>query len=64
VARRDSSEVKEKVVKVTLDEGERGIAPGQSAVFYLGEEVLGGGIIGDYPLTKEKKNDTHKLSMI
>jgi len=45
VARRDSSEVKEKAVKVTLDEGERGIAPGQSAVFYLGEEVLGGGII-------------------
>ena len=31
--------------KVTLDEPERGIAPGQSAVFYQKEEVLGGGII-------------------
>lgn len=32
-------------VKVILDESERGIAPGQAAVFYHGEEVLGGGII-------------------
>jgi len=43
--------------KVVLAEPERGIAPGQAAVFYLGEGVLGGGIITDYPLTKEKKND-------
>jgi len=34
-------------IKVTLSEPERGISPGQSAVFYLGEEVLGGGIITD-----------------
>ncbi len=39
-------------VRVVLDESERGVAPGQAAVFYLprqqagqGEEVLGGGII-------------------
>jgi tRNA-specific 2-thiouridylase len=32
-------------IKVVLDEPERGIAPGQAAVFYKGEEVLGGGII-------------------
>jgi len=32
-------------VKVILDESERGVAPGQAAVFYQGEEVLGGGII-------------------
>ncbi len=31
--------------KVALDEPERGVAPGQAAVFYQGEEVLGGGII-------------------
>lgn len=33
--------------KVVLKEAERGVASGQSAVFYLGEEVLGGGIITD-----------------
>lgn len=33
-------------VKVILDEPERGVAPGQAAVFYQQEEVLGGGIIG------------------
>jgi len=30
---------------VTLDEGERGVAPGQAAVFYDGDEVVGGGWI-------------------
>jgi tRNA-specific 2-thiouridylase len=35
----------EGMVRVNLTEPERGIAPGQSAVFYQGEEVLGGGII-------------------
>jgi len=34
-----------KGAKVVLDESERGVAPGQAAVFYQGEEVLGGGII-------------------
>ena len=31
--------------RVVLKEAERGVAPGQSAVFYAGDEVLGGGII-------------------
>jgi len=34
-----------KEMKVVLDEPERGMAPGQAAVFYQGEEVLGGGLI-------------------
>ncbi len=33
------------VVKVTLDDYAIGVAPGQSAVFYGGDKVLGGGII-------------------
>lgn len=32
-------------IKVILDEPERGIAPGQAAVFCVGKEVLGGGMI-------------------
>ncbi len=32
-------------VEVILAESERGVAPGQAAVFYQGEEILGGGII-------------------
>jgi tRNA-specific 2-thiouridylase len=32
-------------IKVELAEGERGVSPGQAAVFYQGGEVLGGGII-------------------
>ncbi|HXG52783.1 MAG TPA: tRNA 2-thiouridine(34) synthase MnmA [candidate division Zixibacteria bacterium] len=32
-------------VRVVFDEPQRGVAPGQSAVFYDGEQVLGGGII-------------------
>jgi len=32
-------------VKVLFDKPQRAVTPGQSAVFYLGEEVLGGGII-------------------
>jgi len=34
-------------VKVALDEPERGVAPGQAAVFYQKEEVLGGGLISE-----------------
>jgi len=32
-------------IKVTLKEGERGIAPGQAAVFYQRSKLIGGGII-------------------
>ncbi len=34
-----------KLVAVELNEPTRGITPGQSAVFYRGEDVLGGGVI-------------------
>lgn len=34
-----------KQLKVILEEANRGIAPGQSVVFYRGERVLGGGVI-------------------
>ncbi len=36
---------KGEVLKVKLDRPTRGVAPGQSAVFYKKEEVLGGGVI-------------------
>lgn len=32
-------------VEVILAEGERGVSPGQAAVFYRGEELIGGGIV-------------------
>jgi len=32
-------------VKVNFYENAKGIAPGQSAVFYEGDDVIGGGII-------------------
>ncbi|MBK7763146.1 MAG: tRNA 2-thiouridine(34) synthase MnmA [Bacteroidetes bacterium] len=35
-------------VKVIFDEPVKGIAPGQSAVFYEGDDVIGGGIIQSY----------------
>jgi len=41
----EKRDIGDKRVKVILDEGERGVAAGQAAVFYLGKEVLGGGII-------------------
>ncbi|NMC18770.1 MAG: hypothetical protein GYA38_10320, partial [Chloroflexi bacterium] len=31
---------------VELDEPQRGVAAGQAAVFYEGDELLGGGVIG------------------
>lgn len=38
----------EKGVKVVFFENVKGVAPGQSAVFYEGEDVIGGGIIQRY----------------
>ena len=35
-------------LKIALKEPTRGITPGQSAVFYRGEEVLGGGVIENF----------------
>lgn len=34
-------------LKVKLDDALFGVAPGQSAVFYLGDEVIGGGVIAE-----------------
>jgi tRNA U34 2-thiouridine synthase MnmA/TrmU len=37
--------IKNKIYKVIFEKPQRAITPGQSVVFYKGEEVLGGGII-------------------
>jgi len=42
---------------VILDETERGIAPGQSVVFYKKDELLGGGIIDIDKMSKKCLND-------
>ena len=39
--------LKDGVAEVTFSQPQRAIAPGQSIVFYRGDEVLGGGIIAD-----------------
>jgi tRNA-specific 2-thiouridylase len=36
-----------KTAKVCFDKPQRAVAPGQSVVFYQGDQVLGGGIIGE-----------------
>jgi tRNA-specific 2-thiouridylase len=41
----DKGEKAEEKVKVIFKEAQRSITPGQSVVFYKGEEVIGGGII-------------------
>ncbi len=32
-------------IRLNFDEPERAVTPGQSVVFYIGDDVLGGGII-------------------
>ena len=40
------SETSDASLRLALDSGVRAVAPGQSAVLYRGEQVLGGGVIG------------------
>ena len=40
---RECANIKDKVYRVIFDKAQRAITPGQSVVFYKGQEVLGGG---------------------
>jgi len=42
---RECANIKDKVYRVIFEKPQRAITPGQSVVFYKGQEVLGGGII-------------------
>jgi tRNA-specific 2-thiouridylase len=44
---RKFANIKNKIYKVVFEKPQRAITPGQSVVFYKGEEVFGGGIICD-----------------
>lgn len=46
-----------------LDEPQRGLATGQSAVIYEGDRVLGGGIVSPKPELKIKQKDSIAISM-
>ena len=47
-------------IKIIFKEKKKSITPGQSAVFYIGEDVLGGGLIKDViDLTLDRFNGVH-----
>ena len=46
-------------MNVKFYENVKGIAPGQSAVFYEGDDVIGGGIIQSGVLSRESGNNPY-----
>jgi tRNA-specific 2-thiouridylase len=42
---RKCANIKDKFYKIVFENPQRAITPGQSVVFYKGNEVLGGGVI-------------------
>lgn len=49
------------MVKITFDELQRDITPGQAAVFYVNDEVIGGGVIVNPQITIQNNNKAIKF---